>query len=395
MAIATKGKIRSTIGAVFLMATSAIGPGFLTQTTLFTQQLQASLAFVIVISIIIDIIAQLNIWRIIAVTERYAQDIANTVLPGLGYVIAALVVLGGLIFNIGNIAGAGLAIHILFPGVSVVIGVAISAVIAVLIFVIKDATRIMDYFILILGVVLICLMAYVAVASKPPVVEALHAIVLPEKIGLMAIITLVGGTVGGYITYAGGHRLLEAGIKGKASMKLVTRGAISAITVASVIRVLLFLAALGVVSQGYRLNPHDPAGSVFAYATGVIGYKFFGCVLWAASISSVIGAAYTSVSFIQTFNKWCYRYRNTLIIIFIVFSAVVFSFVGKPVAVLVFAGAANGAILPITLFVMLIAVHKPKIRKGYKHPLWLTFLGLFIAIVMSYISVSVIVDVVS
>lgn len=40
------------LGAAFLMATSSIGPGFLTQTTVFTQTLLASFGFVILISII-------------------------------------------------------------------------------------------------------------------------------------------------------------------------------------------------------------------------------------------------------------------------------------------------------------------------------------------------------
>jgi Mn2+/Fe2+ NRAMP family transporter len=44
--------ISSTIlGAAFLMATSAVGPGFLTQTTVFTKQLAASFGFVILLSI--------------------------------------------------------------------------------------------------------------------------------------------------------------------------------------------------------------------------------------------------------------------------------------------------------------------------------------------------------
>ncbi|MDE0584278.1 hypothetical protein ON064_14710, partial [Planococcus sp. A6] len=76
------------LGAAFLMATSAIGPGFLTQTTVFTETLLASFGFVILISIIIDIGAQTNIWRIIAISGKRAQDIANDVLPGLGYVLA-------------------------------------------------------------------------------------------------------------------------------------------------------------------------------------------------------------------------------------------------------------------------------------------------------------------
>ncbi len=75
------------LGAAFLMATSAIGPGFLTQTTVFTDKLLASFGFVIFVSIIIDIGAQMNIWRIIAVSEKRAQDIANDVLPGLGYFV--------------------------------------------------------------------------------------------------------------------------------------------------------------------------------------------------------------------------------------------------------------------------------------------------------------------
>lgn len=102
------------IGAAFLMATSAIGPGFLTQTAVFTKQLAASFGFVILISIVLDIGAQLNIWRILAVSEQRAQDLANGLLPGLGYLLSALIVGGGLAFNIGNLAGTGLGMQVLF-----------------------------------------------------------------------------------------------------------------------------------------------------------------------------------------------------------------------------------------------------------------------------------------
>src|SRR5690349_16969655 len=121
------------------MATSAIGPGFITQTTVFTQQLLTSFGFVILISILLDIAAQLNIWRIVAVSEKRAQDIANNLLPGMGYLLAFLIVLGGLAFNIGNVAGAGLGLDILFPALDAsqenpVYGAIISAAIALVIF---------------------------------------------------------------------------------------------------------------------------------------------------------------------------------------------------------------------------------------------------------------------
>src|SRR5437870_13176111 len=93
------------LGAAFLMANSSIGPGFLTQTTVFTQQLMTSFGFVILISVLIDIGAQLNTWRVLAASEYRAQDLSNKLLPGLGYFLSVLVVIGGFAFNIGNIAG--------------------------------------------------------------------------------------------------------------------------------------------------------------------------------------------------------------------------------------------------------------------------------------------------
>jgi Mn2+/Fe2+ NRAMP family transporter len=68
---APRPRARGTLaGAAFLMATSAVGPGFLTQTALFTSQLLASFGFAILISVRVDIGAQLSIWRVVAVTRR-------------------------------------------------------------------------------------------------------------------------------------------------------------------------------------------------------------------------------------------------------------------------------------------------------------------------------------
>lgn len=58
------------MGAAFLMAMSAVGPGFLTQTAAFTSQLGADFGFAILICIIVDIGVQLNIWRIIVVSGK-------------------------------------------------------------------------------------------------------------------------------------------------------------------------------------------------------------------------------------------------------------------------------------------------------------------------------------
>ncbi|WP_416729706.1 NRAMP family divalent metal transporter [Fictibacillus sp. JL2B1089] len=381
-----ESKASILLGAAFLMATSAIGPGFLTQTTHFTSILAASFGFVILTSIIIDIGAQMNVWRIIAVSEKRAQDIANAVLPGLGVFLAILIVIGGLAFNIGNIAGAGLGLNVLF-GVSPTMGAVLSGIVAILVFVVREAGKAMDRFTQVAGFVMIALTVYVMFTAQPPVGEAVVKTFVPDTIDILAIVTLVGGTVGGYITFAGAHRLLDAGIKGKENLGEVTKGSISAIGIASIMRIFLFLAALGIVSQGLALDPENPPASVFQLAAGNIGYKMFGVVMWAAAITSVVGAAYTSVSFIRTLNATLEKYHKWIIIGFIAISTIVFALVGKPVAILILVGALNGLILPISLGVMLIAAYKPKIVGDYKHPMWMTVFGAVIVLIMAAMSV--------
>ncbi len=86
----------SFLAAIFLMATSAIGPGFITQTATFTATLGAAFAFAILASILIDFVVQLNIWRITALTRKRAYETANEAIPGAGYLLAILVIIGGL-----------------------------------------------------------------------------------------------------------------------------------------------------------------------------------------------------------------------------------------------------------------------------------------------------------
>ena len=77
-------------------------------------------------------------------------------------------------------------------GMSPTTGAAISAVIAVLIFVVKEAGKAMDRFTQIAGFVMICFMVYVAWTTSPPVGEAVVKTFAPDKIDIIAIVTLVG-----------------------------------------------------------------------------------------------------------------------------------------------------------------------------------------------------------
>jgi len=371
-------------GAAFLMATSAIGPGFINNTTKFTYDLTASFGFVILISVLLDIVIQLNLWRIISGQGDYAQNIANKYFPGAGYLLILLVTTGGFIFNIGNIAGSALGLQVLF-GISLEKAAIISAVIAILLFVFKQAGKTMDWFTRILGLLMILLTLYVCVVSRPNLSLAVQKTFYPDLIDWKIILTIVGGTVGGYISFAGAHRLIESGITGKENISRVTKGAVSGIVIASVMRYVLFLAALGVVMSGTILSEANPARTVFETAAGATGLKLFGIVLWCAAITSVVGSAFTSVSFIQSLHPVLLQNKNFITILFIFLSAIAFLFYGQPSKVLVFAGAFNGIILPVSLLIMLLVSYRSR-KNQVPHPMWLTISGWGVVLALLYMS---------
>lgn len=384
-----KKDVGALIGAAFIMATSAIGPGFLTQTAQFTQDFGPSFSFVILITTILFIGAQVNVWRVIGVSGLRGQDIANKIVPGLGYLVAFLVALGGLAFNIGNVGGAALGMNVMF-NMNMTLGTILSGLIAIFVFMSKNSNSLVDKITKFLALGMIIIVGYVAISNHPPVGEAVFKMVKPEnpKGLIFPIITLLGGSVGGYITFAGGHRLIDGGITGEENIKEITKSSLLGILVATMMRVLLFLAILAVVSKGLQLDPENPAASAFKFSAGAIGYKFFGLVLWSAAITSVIGAAYTSVSFLKTLNPFIDKNEKYFIIAFIAISTLIMAFIGKPATLLILAGSLNGLILPITLGIMLIASKRKDIVGDYKHPTWLLIFGVIVVLISAYTGIT-------
>jgi len=354
-----------TLGGVFLMATSAIGPGFLTQTALFTAIFGADFAFAILASVVVDIAVQANVWRVLGVTRMRGQELASALVPGLGLAVAVLVGLGGLAFNIGNVAGCGLGLNVF--GMPTAWGAFLSGIGAVVLLWRPKAGRALDVFAKTLAAVKILLTACVMVWTHPDYAAAARALVMPSRVAFLPIVTLVGGTVGGYITFAGVHRLLDAGIGGPGAARRLGRAAITGIVITALMRMLLFLAVLGVVGRGGVIDRGNPAASAFRLGAGEWGYHLFGVVLWAAAMSSVVGCSYTSLSFFRT-GDTVRRGSGVAVALFIGVSLAIYLAIGRPVGLLVAAGALNGLILPVTLGVVLLAARRRDLLGEYRHP---------------------------
>jgi Mn2+/Fe2+ NRAMP family transporter len=377
------------LGAAALMAMSAAGPGFITQTASFTVLYGASFACAVVVSMLIDVAVQLNVWRILGVSGQRAQDLAARVFPGAGQVLVVFVVLGAVVFNIGNVAGAGLGLHDLL-GVDPRIGAAISGCLAIAIFLGRAVLTAVDRAMVVLGVVKIGLIVALVVATAPPVGRAAVGVVAPHGLPFLPILTLIGGTVGGFITYSGAHRLIDAGITGRDRVRRINRGALTGILVACVLRIVLFLGFFGVVAAGAHLaNSTDAAGSSFRAAFGPVGLHLFGLVFWAAGMTSTIGNSYTSTTFLQSYVGPAKRHFNRAVIVFIGLATIVFVAIGQtPQSMLVFAGAINGLVLPVGLAIILwVALRRRDLIAGYPYPTILLGVGVVAWLFTAYAAV--------
>ncbi len=389
------------LGAMFLMAVSAVGPGFITQTSEFTLQLGAAFAAAILISVIVDIAIQMNVWRTLGVSGLYAQELGNRILPGLGWALAGLIFFGGIVFNVGNIVSAK-------PGRAGDDGPGPA-----------DRRR------------RVCAHRHgdlpveagrgrpgqdrgrLRRRAHPP--DGLHghrhqpagreaalqtfAPTLPEGEGLSTFFfvttTLIGGTVGGYITYAGAHRVIASGHTGPENARTIARTSVMGIIVASVIRYLLFLAILGVVTaysvaQIEGTGQDNVAASAFLLVLGEWGLRVFRVAFWVAAITSILGATYTSVSFITT-QKTSPRVRAAMFIGFLALTCGIYLILGQaPATLLIMAGAFNGAVLPLGFAVILIAAwfKRDTLLGGYNYPKWLLISGTVIWLLTIYMGVS-------
>jgi Mn2+/Fe2+ NRAMP family transporter len=174
------------------------------------------------------------------------------------------------------------------------------------------------------------------------------------------------------------------------------RAASNGVFVTGIMRYVLFLAILGVVASGVSLDlsgqAANPAGQAFGAVLGDAGLRIFGAIFWAAALSSVIGAAYTSATFLSTFHPrflggWSLQWAT---VIFIVVSWIIYLSIGTaPAAILVFVGGFNGLILPIGLTIfMYIGWFRRDLLGTRKYPLWLLIAGTLVTLLTWYMGIT-------
>lgn len=380
------GRRFAALGAAFLLAASAVGPGFLIQTTRFSAEGGQPFFYAVLLVTLADIVTKANIWSVVGAAGLTGAQIADRVQKGLGTVLTVAVVIGGLAFNTGNIGGAALGLSAV-SGVPERVGVLVCAALAAGVFCFRGAKRIVDVLAVILGGIIVCAVLAVCVKTQPPILSTVRALPQPSAALSMffPLITLLGGACGGYIPFSGAHRLLESG---SSSPKPFRRAAVLGASVSGVIRFSLFFAVIGVCCAGKTFlaaraaaiaGSDNPAAETFLLAWGAWGKRLFGVTLFCAGFATTIGASYTSVSFLKTLHPFFARNERFFIPGMIACSALILLIFGNATGFAILSGTVNGFVLPISLGCILLAAHSRAIVGDYRHPLPLTIAGWIVA----------------
>ena len=379
----------AVLGSAFLMAASAVGPGFLVQTTRFSAEGGLPFLYVILLVTLADIVTKANIWSVVGAAKLSGAEIADRVKKGLGAVLTVMIAIGGLAFNVGNIGGVAMGLSAA-TGLPERAGVLLGGLLAMGIFLFAGAKRVVDRLAVILSAIIISAVLAVCIGTRPPILSAITAFPAPSAWAgtFFPMITLLGGACGGYIPFSGAHRLLEAD---GGSPKTFRRAAILGAGVSGLIRLLLFFSVIGVCYAGNTLlsgnaasimNSENPAAQTFLLAAGEWGKRLFGVTLFCAGFACTVGAAYTSVSFLKSLHPFIRRHERAFVLGLIGTSALILLIFGGAVRFAILAGTVNGFVLPVSLACILLACRRSSIVGNYRHSLPL-YVGGWLVVLLS------------
>ncbi|MDK6863275.1 NRAMP family divalent metal transporter [Nosocomiicoccus ampullae] len=385
-----KSKIFS---AVFLMASASIGPLFLMSTADLTIQFYERLAFVIIITGIIELGIQMNIWRILTVAKTPAHLVINKIIPNFGTFMSVVVLLGGIAFNIINISGLGIGISLLF-NVDIKLGASIGLMIAILFYLLNRNRITLEMFIgvMLSFIIAIIILAYLFTATDVPYDVTLAKTVLPmiDYDIVTTIAMMVALSIGGYISFAGAHRLIDVEITGEKYKAAVTRSAVYSVIIVTVTRLLLFFTILGLSKSNVILFKDNLLESAFSEVFGGLGSYALGILFICASLTSIVSVAYTTGTFIKSVNDIIKKYIDVVLLMLVLTSWFIFLLKGEEVVLLQITTILNGLILPVILGGILHASRRTDIVGDYRHPLWLSIYGV-LSLAVSFILVFVLI----
>ncbi len=388
-------KKRLKLGPAALVAAAFVGPGTVTACAKAGISFGYSLLWALLISIIITILFQEMAARIGIVTQKGLASVIREAVPSpllkgfLTLLMLSAILIGNTAYEAGNLNGAVLGLQALFgEGYSSAFPWVVGAI-ALLLLVIGTLKNIQN---LLIGLVLVMSVSFLltAMLTGPPIFDLIKGLFVPNPTGdnLFTILALLGTTVVPYNLFlhasmaanewkstsdlpaARWDTILAVGLGGLVSMAIVVTAA--ALPISSLESVLDLAAGL------------EPLFG--SYARWLIGLGLFAAGLTSA-LTAPLAAAFVVVHCLgwkDTPASW--RFKGVAIFVLLLGTlSLGTSF--KPIQIILFAQAANGALLPILAFLLVWIANKKSVLGLHKNSKLQNALGWLVILLSLLLSI--------
>ncbi|WKD23774.1 Nramp family divalent metal transporter [Pseudoalteromonas sp. KG3] len=367
------------LGPGLLVTAAFIGPGTITTASIAGANFGFTLIWTLLFSVIATILLQSMAARLGVVT---GQDLAQALRthiqhplfkPLAAFLVISAIGVGSAAYEAGNLSGATLGLIEIFPQVEAQLWTPLIAIFSALLLY-SGKHKVVETALIFLVLLMSLVFISTLVMAAPPMAQVLAGFIpsIPEG-SATTVLALVGTTIVPYNLFLHSgilaaqhnenidqrklikHTNLDTGIS-------VTLGGVITLAILSTASVAFYGTEVGKISAANMAVQLEPL-------LGNAAHYFFAIGLFAAGLTSAITAPLAGAYAVCGMLGWSNDMNNSrfklVAIVILVFGAAVASLGLDPVAVIIFAQAANGILLPIVTTYLVWLVNQKYVMGNY------------------------------
>ncbi|EWH07044.1 hypothetical protein AT00_04885 [Pseudoalteromonas lipolytica SCSIO 04301] len=367
------------LGPGLLVTAAFIGPGTITTASVAGANFGFALIWTLLFSVIATILLQSMAARLGVTTgQDLATALRTTIKTPVFKLLAAFLVIsaigiGSAAYEAGNLSGASLGLQEILPSFNPLIWTPLIAILSVVLLY-TGKHKVIEGALIVLVVLMSLVFISTLIMAAPPLTLVLKGFIpsLPDN-SITTVLALIGTTIVPYNLFLHSGVLAQKHDKNKDIEKVIketnvdtsisiTLGGIITLAILSTASVAFYGTDAGKISAANMAVQLEPL-------LGGMAHYFFAIGLCAAGLTSAITAPLAGAYAVCGMLGWSTKMSNTrfkgVAIIILAFGAVVASLGLDPVAVIIFAQAANGLLLPIVTCYLVWLVNQKSIMGEY------------------------------
>lgn len=376
------GDLFRTIGPGAVVCATIIGPGTITTCTLAGVNYQYALLWAVVFSAASAIILQMVTSRLGIAYGKGLADLMHDAYHGtpMGYALVGIILVaigfGNTAFQIGNISGAVLGMRAVAEMPTWIYSVSIGVVAFILLWTGKSG--VIEKFMTVMVFLMCILFVATAFVVKPDIGALLKGLIPSIPHGaFLTTLGVIGTTVVPHVIFM--HSSLAAqkwaGRNKENAMKESNFDTIFNLILCGLITAFVIVTGASMYGTGTEITSGLDMAKQLEPLVGPWAKYVFGIGLFAAGITSTLAAPMSTALAVCGIMHWSTdmkstRFRVIWIIVMVIGTTI--SAIGyNPVDVILWAQAFNGAMLPISVIILMVGVNKKKMLGKYANtPIW-------------------------